>query len=210
MIAARVTSLIDLVRQNVVAVGIAVLSALLLGGAFLTALLFLLPQWTLRAELMRQIPVAEAALQAAAQTGQPPEDMQVRVTAAEVALAQRANVFLTTLQAREITRQWHDAAAQYGVIIVELQALPAPATPHKPVYDRRAFRLTATGAARDLVAFTGALRAAALPTVVIENLQLNAPDTAVSGTLTLELALYTSPFAANETLPLNPVSGVQP
>ena len=133
--------------------------------------------------------------------------LQARVTASRSNRDQLAHVLLTPAQADSFIERLYRYAAQYGVEITNLQAQQAPQTADNGVYVLRAFRLQASGSVRDLLETTAAMEEIAVPSVVPDEISIGG-NTDGNSVLTMNIVIYTSPFASGELL--GPVPEVQP
>lgn len=202
---------LDYLRERwIVVLGVAV-AVLLLIGYLLFTLNTLLPRWRLRTELVAQSATAEALASERAQAEQGTAgQLAQQLAAAEAEFDQKANLFLTEQQAALFLDGLYDSAANAGVTIVALQAVPRPqALPgdgQKPVYDVRQFHLVVEGAMVQLAAFASRIEVTAVPGLVLQNLLLSPGEAGLPDVLSLDLLLVTSPYATGEPVANLPVS----
>jgi len=167
------------------------------------------PQWQARTDLLSRLETADSAY-----TQQLPDELDATSgtpvpTAAD--LDEAAALFLTEQQAAELLNGLAAYAESSNVTLIDLQAQPSPNSEQKAVYDVRLFQVELTGDVMQLMDFVTRVRETAVSAVQVSNLHLAAgTDT---GTLTMELHLYTSPYAngsALANLPLAPTPLPQP
>lgn len=175
---------------------LAVVTIILIGGVyFLFVRSAIVPQLRAREELTTQLASAERDLSAARQSqGQAPEQLRQQIATAQAQLNKAASVFLSESQAASILNKLYQYAAETGVEITSLQSQPGPPQEEKAVYDVRAFQLQAVGGLPQLLDFVARIKEAQLHSFALSNVNiLQREDT---HTLTMSIALYTSPYAA--------------
>lgn len=191
------------VRERWIAALAVLLTVLLLVGYLLFTLNVLLPRWRLRTDLVAQSATAEALYsdQAQAEQGSAGQ-LAGQIATAEVEFDQKATLFLTETQAALFLDGLYDNAANSGVSIVALQAMSMPqALPgdgQKPVFDVRKFHLVVEGPLAQLTGFAGRIEGTAVPSIVLQNLLVSPGEAGLPDVLSLDLLLYTSPYATGE------------
>lgn len=208
MIMEQVQDALDYARENVMEVLAGGVIVLLLIGYLTFIATSLVPQLMLRTEMANQLAAAEAAL--AQRTGSrqgAPTALQAQVAAAEAELAAAAAVFLTEQEAAGFLNRLYQVADTMNVRIQDLQVQSAPADLEKAAYDARLFRLTAAADdVSNLTTFVGQIQETAVDGIVVQNVTIAEGEVAALPTLTLELVIYTSPFAAGHALEQMPVA----
>jgi LysM repeat protein/Tfp pilus assembly protein PilO len=163
-------------------------------GYFLFINSSILPQLRARREIASQLASAEIELRKAekAQEGAP-DRLKEQVATAQATLNEAASVFLSESQAAEVLNKLYQYASESGVEVTDMQAQPSPEE-KKSVYDVRAFRLQVEGALPKLTDFVSRIKEAALKSFVITN--VNITEGEELHTLTMDIALYTSPYSS--------------
>lgn len=194
--------LLDMLRERARTVVAVVLLALLLVALTVFSLRTIWPGWQARTALLDRLAAAEAVLEQQDQNQQNiPEQIQMEIEAAQTAVFEAAQTYLTEPQAAELLDTLYQHAAASGVEITDLQVQPTPELDEKSVYDLRLFRLQAVGPTPQLLDFLGRVREAAVPSVALTNLMLSEMEPGSErGLLVLNLQLYTSPYAAGSAL----------
>lgn len=208
MIMEQFQDALDYARENVMEVLAGGVIVLLLIGYLIFIATTLVPQLMLRTEMANQMAAAEAAL--AQRTGSQqgaPSALQAQVAAAEAELAAAAGVFLTEQEAAGFLNRLYQVADATNVVIQDLQAQSAPADLEKAAYDMRLFRLTAEADdVSNLTTFVGQIQETAVVGIMVQNVTITNGAAPALPTLTLELAIYTSPFASGNVLAQMPVA----
>lgn len=187
-----------------------VLAVMLLVAYLIFTAVSLLPNGQRRADLAAQLATTEAIYGDGAQAQQA-EAAQARqqVELAELAFDQQANVFLTEAEAALFLDGLVGSAATFGVSIVDLQAVSVPQAltgdGQKPVYDVRQFHLVVEGPMAQLTGFASSVEATAVPSIILQNLRLSQGEPGLPDLLSLDLRLYTSPYAG-AVVPNTPAS----
>lgn len=186
-------------RENILTLLAVVMIALLLVGYLLFAGIVLWPQWQTRTALMTRLDAAEAAI------SQPAQDVPNTDASSDAPnfpvpdnADEAAALFLTEQQAADLLQNLANYADASGVNIVDLQAQPSANDGQKSVYDVRQFRLSLSGEMVQLMDFVARLRETAVSSIQLANLQM--ADGSETDTLTLDLLLYTSPYANGTVL----------
>ncbi len=192
--------ILNYLRENLLAVlPIAIIVLLLLGYLFFTVRT-VLPRWQLRAALVTQSEAVEAAYAERSQQQQAGAgQIRQQITAAQANFDQSVNQFLTETEAAAFLDGLYDSAAAFGVSIVDLQARAVPqAVPingEKPVYDTRHFHLVVEGDITQLNGFVSGIEETAVPSINLQNLLVTQGAEGFRDVLTLDLQLFTSPYA---------------
>lgn len=202
---------LDYLREKWIIVLAVVLTALLLIGYLLFTVNTLLPHWRQRTDLVAQSATTEARYndRVRAQQGVSGQVLQ-QIETAQTDFAQKANLFLTETQAAQFLESLYENAPNFGVSIMNLQAVPVPQAlsgdGQKPVYDVRQFHLVGQGTVAQLTSFASSIEAAAVPSIVLQNLLLSPGGEGLPDVLSLDLLLYTSPYATSEPMASLPQS----
>jgi len=109
-----------------------------------------------------------------------------------------AALFLTEQQAADLLQNMAAYADASGVNIEDLQAQPSANNVQKSFYDVRQFRLSLSGEMVQLMDFVTRLSETAVSSIQLANLQMIDGDQ--TDTLTVDLLLYTSPYADGTAL----------
>jgi tetratricopeptide (TPR) repeat protein len=174
-------------------VGLVVIVAIGVGD-FLFVRSSIIPQLRARQALISQLASAEKELREAQQTqGDTPERLREQVATAEATLDEVANRFLSESQAAGVLNRLYEHASESGVAIVNLQTQPGSGE-KQDVYDPRRFRLQVEGTLPKLIEFVSRIKEAALESFKITD--VNITEGEVLHTLTLDITLYTSPYAS--------------
>ncbi len=178
---------------------LAVVAMLLIGaGYFLFARTAIIPPLRARDELSSQLATAEKDLREAEQhQGEAPAQLQQEVATAQAKLNEAASIFLSESQAADVLNKLYQYAAESGVEITSLQNQPGPQQEEKAIYDVRAFQLQAVGDLPRLVDFVSRIKEAALKGFSITTVNIAVGET--QHTLTMNITLYTSPYASGAT-----------
>jgi LysM repeat protein/Tfp pilus assembly protein PilO len=189
---------------------LAVVAMVVIGlGYFFFAQSSILPQLQAREKLRGQLASAQQKLAEVSKAQvKDPNNLKAQLAAAQVALDQTANFFLSDSQAADALNKLSGYADASGVTITNLQTQPSPQK-EKSAYDIRLFRVQVEGAVPDLVRFVTLIKEAAYPTYVISNVGISAGQT--RSALTMDIALYTSPYSKGAVLAATPaVTGTVP
>jgi tetratricopeptide (TPR) repeat protein len=185
-----------------------VATAVIAVGYLLFAQASLVPQWQARDKLLAQLTSAEQRLAEARKAQEKsPERLQAQLATAQAALNQAGSLFLTDSKAAEAMSNLYVYAGQSGVTIASLQTLPSPKQT-KGAYDVRMFQLQAEGDTPNLTRFVALIKEAALPGYVISNVSIS--DGSQLHWLTMDITLYTSPYASAAVVTTRPVIATQP
>jgi tetratricopeptide (TPR) repeat protein len=176
-------------------------------GDLLFAVSLIVPQLQVRKTLASQLASAEKDLKEAGKAqAETPEKLRQQVATAQATLNEAANVFLSESQAAEALNKLPQYASESGVEIINLQPQPSPTEEKKDTYDVRIFRLQAEGTLARLTDFISRIKEAAFKGFIIAN--VNITEGEGLHTLTMDIALYTSPYSSGAVVPATP--GVTP
>jgi LysM repeat protein/Tfp pilus assembly protein PilO len=168
----------------------------ILVGYFIFVNSSITPAWRERNELAAQLEFAEGQLVAAQRAqDEEPAQLEQQIATAQARLDETANFFLSESQAAEILNTLYQYASESGVEITDLQTQEVDAGPgEKSFYDARSFQLQVRGAFPRLTNFVSRIREAAARSVIIND--VNVVQGEQQHVLTLDIALYTSPYAS--------------
>ena len=185
-----------------------VATAVIAVGYLLFAQASLVPQWQARDKLLAQLASAEQKLVEARKTQEKsPEKLRAQLATAQAALNQAGSLFLTDSKAAEAMNNLYVYAGQGGVTILSLQTLPSPVQT-KGAYDVRTFWLQAEGDTPNLTRFVALIKEASLPGYVISNVSI--ADGGKLRRLTMDITLYTSPYASAAVATAMPITVTLP
>jgi len=154
----------------------------------------ILPQLQARSQLLSQLASAQQKLAESRKAQEKtPDNLKQQLAAAQAALNESAKVFLSDAQAADALNRLYKYASDSSVKIVNMQSQPNPAK-GSSAYDIRTFRLQVEGLSFDLIRFVAQIKEASSPGYVISNVNIAEGETA--STLTMDVALYTSPYAS--------------
>ncbi len=154
----------------------------------------ILPQLQARSQLLSQLASAQKKLAESRKIQEKtPDNLKQQLAAAQAALNESTKVFLSDSQAADALNRLYKYASDSGVKIVNLQAQPNPAK-GSSAYDIRTFRLQVEGSSFDLIRFVTQIKEASLPGYVLSN--VNLAEGTTTSALTMDVALYTSPYAS--------------
>jgi len=163
-------------------------------GCLLFTQFAMLPQLQARSQLRSQLASAQQKLAESRKAQEKtPDNLKQQLAAAQTALNESAQVFLSDAQAADALNRLYQYAGDSGVKIVNMQAQSNPVK-GSSAYDVRTFRLQVEGLPRNLIRFVAQINEAALPGYVISNVNIAEGQTA--SVLTMDVALYTSPYAS--------------
>jgi len=182
--------------------------AVIVAACLLFALASLLPQLQARDKLLSQLASAEQKLVEARKAQEKnPEQLRAQLATAQAALNEAGSLFLTDSKAAEAMNNLYLYAGQGGVTILSLQTLPSPKQ-GKGAYDVRTFRLQAEGDTPNLTRFVALIKEASLPGYVISNVSIT--DGGKLRRLTMDITLYTSPYASAAVATARPMTATLP
>ena len=185
-----------------------VATAVIAVGYLLFAQASLVPQWQARDKLLAQLASAEQKLAEARKAQEKsPEKLEAQLATAQAALNQAGSLFLTDSKAAEAMNNLYVYAGQSGVTILSLQTLPSPVQT-KGAYDVRTFQLQAEGDTPNLTRFVALIKEASLPGYVISNVSI--ADGGNLRRLTMDITLYTSPYASAAVATAMPITVTLP
>ena len=163
-------------------------------GCLLFTQFAILPQLQARSQLRAQLASAQQKLVESRKAQEKtPDNLKQQLVAAQAALNESAQVFLSDSQAADALNRLYQYAGESGVKIVNMQAQSNPAKGSN-AYDIRTFRLQVEGLSVNLIRFVAQINEAALPGYVISN--VNIAEGQTTSVLTMDVALYTSPYAS--------------
>jgi len=163
----------------------------------------ILPEWQTRDKANAQLSSAQQKLiQVRKEREKAPDTLKQQLAAAQSTLNQAGQVFLNDAQAAAALNNLYQYASASGVKIFNLQALPAPPK-GKGNYDVRTFRVQAEGGSANLIKFVTQIKEASAPGYVISNVGL--ADEKTRSVLTMDVAIYTSPYSSASGGGLAPV-----
>jgi LysM repeat protein len=154
------------------------------------------PQLSARRRLISDLATAkENVVEARAAREEAPERSAQQVATAQARLDEAAASFLSESQAGQALNGLYERADETGVKIVKLQTQPAPEV-KMAGYDVKPFRLEATGTLPRLVDFVSRIEWAAFEDFSIDHVSITQGE--ILHALTMEITLYTSPYASGE------------
>ncbi len=169
------------------------LIALILSGMLLFVLLVVMPTWREYEALTAEIADLHDQIEQQTAASADPEIMQARIDNARETLQTSADTFVTEAQADTMLESLYGYAGSSSVMIVSLQAQQlSEETPE--AYNVRAFRLEVGGNMPQLLQFVTSIREATIPAVQISSLSVSGDI--MGYTLTMDMVVYTSPFAS--------------
>ena len=128
--------------------------------------------------------------------------LQSQIDKVNEALTTSGDQFLTNAEADEVLDRLYRYAYARGVRVVNLQAQPpAPDTNASAPYEIRQYQLQVGGGVANLIDFLAYFQDASLPSVNIANMDVT--KNGDQALLTMNLLMYTSPYASGHVL--NPV-----
>ncbi|HLF25107.1 MAG TPA: LysM peptidoglycan-binding domain-containing protein [Anaerolineae bacterium] len=164
----------------------------------------IIPGLQVRAELTAEAAQARQALVEAQRIeAETPDTLRTELAGAQARLSELVRAFLTETQAGQIINALYQYAAASGVTITDLQTQPDPAAETDAVHVATA-RLEVQGESRRLVEFVSRIQEDALYSVVVNNVNITEGPPGTN-TLTLDVGLYTSPYATGEALTTGPL-----
>ena len=193
--------ILDTMRHNLQATSGVIAIALLLVSILFFIANSILPQWQARRDALNRIESAQVAVSSSPSEQSNLNQIQAQIEQAQQLLAENSSLFLTEPEAGELLDALYQYATASGVELIDLQAQPLPDggnSSQKSVVDLRLFRLQVSGELGLLLDFVTRFKETAVPSVNIIN--LSATEAGESGSLLLDLALYTSPYAAGDAI----------
>ena len=127
-----------------------------------------------------------------------PDQMQTQVLLAQASLADSLKSFLSDSQAGQILNVLYQYASASGVLITDLQTQPITSTNTKDLFTVTTAKLRVQGDSHQLLDFVARIKDVANPGFLINSVTLTTTQTIAN--LTLNVALYTSPFASGESV----------
>ena len=195
-------------RQTLLAV-VAVIVLIIANILFIRS--SILPPLSDRRELSSLLDSARKDLDKARKAkGTSADDLQQKIDAQQSALNELASRFLTNAQAREVLNNLYQYASQSQVEITSLQTQPSPPEEEqKESYAVEKYRLEAKGDVPNLVDFISRTKEAAFESFVMTNVNIG-EATEGKHTLSMDIALYTSPYSAGAVVQPTPAVTVMP
>ena len=191
---------LQLLRENLpererlwhLAAGTVTIVALL--GDIILFFFFVIPQSRRLETLTEQVAVARQELEQVERTQVvTPADARAMIAAAQSALLEEATLFLSETEAAEMVNRLYGYAEVSDVEVVSIQSRPV-AQPTRDFYAVQAFRLQVAGTVRDLLGFVARVAAGTPGSVLMRDMDVTRGGSA--SLLTLDLLLYTSPYAS--------------
>lgn len=171
-------------------------------GDIILFFFFVIPQSRRLETLRTQVVEAQRALGDLERTQEiTPADARAMIAAAQVALLEEATLFLSETEAAEMVNRLYGYAEVSDVEVVSIQSRSV-SQPPRDFYGVEAFRLQVAGPVRELLAFVGRLDAGTPGSVLLRDIDIAWGGNA--SLLTLDLLLYTSPYASGV------IPGVEP
>jgi tetratricopeptide (TPR) repeat protein len=165
---------------------------------------FVLPAWQDKREKASQLAAAQKELDEAIKVQQAgPDELRKQIEAAQAGLDDVANVFFSDSQAAEALNKLYQYAIESEVEIAGLETNPA-LEEEKDSYDVSKFRLQAEGTLPHLVDFMTRIEEAVFESFVISGVSITEGEE--QHTLSIDIALYTSPLSSGATA--QPTPGV--
>jgi len=178
-------------------VGIGIIAAVVVGGVLFIAF-FVVPVLQMREELVSQLNTAEQELaKARIAQGQTPEELKGQLETAQTALNEAADVFLDETKAAGILNKLYQYADESSVEIIVLQSQSGSGQEKKEAYDVNTFQMQVEGPVPRLIDFVGRIEEAAFESFIITNVSI--VESERLPVLTMDIALYTSPYASEST-----------
>lgn len=162
----------------------------------------ILPKLKARDELVTELMAAERDIQSVDPSQSGSSQLEQEVATAQSRLDAAAGFFLDEAEAAQVLSNLYQLAAESQIEITDLQTQPVPEGEGKSIYDARTFRLQAEGDAASLIDFVSRLRGKTAGKLTIAN--VNMVESEGTNILSMDLTLYTSPYAAS------PSPGVTP
>jgi LysM repeat protein len=174
----------------------------ILVGFFLFFNASILPKLKTRDELAARLMAAERDIQSADPSQGGSSQLEQEVATAQARLDAAAGFFLDESEAAQALSALYQLAAENQIEIIDLQTQPVPESDEKSVFDARTFRLQAEGDVGRLIEFVSGIRGGTVGNLSIAN--VNLVESEGMNLLSMDLTLYTSPYAAG------PSPGVTP
>jgi hypothetical protein len=176
-----------------------VLIVLLVLGLLGAGAALILPQWLDHADLSAQVDTRQQALGVKLTSQAENADVfQLQIARASDGMAEAGSGFLSQAEADSILNHLYGYASSVGVEITDLW-LQDQATPQSSdLYDVRTFHLQIEGGTAQIVGFMALFQEASVPGVALSNLSLEQGDP--RDVLTVDMMLYTSPYAPGDIL----------
>ncbi len=196
-------NLIRTLAQGMIVISVIGLLALLVSSV--------LPAWREGTDYKVQLAEAQETLTAQAQANQDSAlSTSRKLSSLQTKLDQNASAFLSESEAAALLNTVYHYADQSNVKIDNVQAVTphvsSKQTPTPGVFEMQIFRLEASGHVSDLLDFVSRFKEAPAPAVSIHNLSITAKKQSdgVIFDLTMDLVIYTSPYASGHGSPETP------
>jgi len=171
---------------------------------------FVLPAWQDRQELTSQLASAQESLEEALKAQEAsPDELRKQAEAAQAKLDDAASIFFSESQEKEALSKLDQYASESQVEITARQIIPISEEEKKDSYDVGKFHLQVEGALPKLVDFVARIEEAAFESFVIDSVNITRGgegEEQERHTLSMDIALYTSPYSAGAVV--GPTPGV--
>ena len=171
----------------------------ILMGLVAFGVMTVLPEWQSHGDMQTQIAANEVVITATAAAKQGENEVLIaQMASLDKRLATTGSVFLTSVQADSMLDRLYGYAKDSQVEIVKLELQPPAEVVETTAYSVRTFSLEVTGKVIYLMEFMVRIKEAAAPSIVFANVAIS--DSAQQSTLTMDLLMYTSPYAPGTAL----------
>jgi len=172
---------------------------------------FVLPAWQDRQELTSQLASAQESLEEALKAQEAsPDELRKQAEAAQAKLDDAASIFFSESQEKEALSKLDQYASESQVEITARQIIPISEEEKKDSYAVGKFHLQVEGALPKLVDFVTRIEEAAFESFVIDSVNITQGggegEEQERHTLSMDIALYTSPYSAGAVV--GPTPGV--
>lgn len=177
----------------------------LLVGLMVFALRGILPEWQRYQALAAEREQLQAAEEQAALPQSEAELLSDQIVAAQTEVAGAAAPYLEQNQVADVVEHLYLYADESGVEIFSLRTQETALSEHE-AYQVDLLRLQVMGSVPRLMSFTMRIRETALPTVILQNLNIQQQDD--SAMLTMDMQVYISPYSDGVPLAALPTAAV--
>ena len=172
---------------------------------------FVLPAWQDRQELTSQLASAQESLEEALKAQEAnPDELRKQAEAAQTKLDDASSIFFSESQATEALNKLYQYAIESQVEIADRQIVPVSEEEKKESYDVGKFHLQVEGTLPNLVDFVTLIEEAAFESFVIDSVNITQGgeegEEQEQHTLSMDIALYSSPYSAGAVV--GPTPGV--
>jgi len=172
---------------------------------------FVLPAWQDRQELTSQLASAQESLEEAIKAQETsPDELRKQAEAAQTKLDDASSIFFSESQEKEALSKLDQYASESQVEITARQIIPISEEEKKDSYAVGKFHLQVEGALPKLVDFVTRIEEAAFESFVIDSVNITRGggegEEREQHTLSMDIALYTSPYSAGAVV--GPTPGV--